>query len=56
MEPYCSLMYHIPDKVVPDINMLGAVMKHGILRMMNPTSVVAKVHGGIQHMSKQLTE
>ena len=31
MEPYCSSMYHILDKVVPDIYVLGAIMKHGIL-------------------------
>ena len=31
LEPYCSLLYHILDKVVPDINVLGAVVEHGIL-------------------------
>ena len=31
MELYCSSLYHIPDKVVSDIYMLGATIKHGIL-------------------------
>lgn len=31
MEPYCSSLYHIPDKVVPNIYMLVAIMKHRIL-------------------------
>ncbi len=31
LEPYCSPLYHIPDKVVPDINVLGAVVEHGIV-------------------------
>ena len=31
MEPYCSSLYHISDKVVPDIYMVGAIMKNGIL-------------------------
>ena len=56
MEPYCSLLYHILDKVVPDINMFGAVMKHEILLKTNPTLVVAEDHGGIQHMSNHLTK
>lgn len=30
MEPYCSSLYHILDKVVPDIYMRGAIMKHEI--------------------------
>ena len=30
MEPYCSLLYHILDKMVPDIYILGAIMKHEI--------------------------
>ena len=31
MEPYCLSLYHISDKVVPDIYMLEVIMKHGIL-------------------------
>lgn len=30
-----------------DTNILGAVMKNGILRKTNPTLVVAEDHGGI---------
>ena len=57
-ELYCSLLYHILNKVVPNINMLGVVLKHGILRKTNPILVVALAidHSGIQHMSKQLIE
>jgi len=36
--------------------MLGAVMKHEIPKKMNPTLVVAEDHGGIQHMSKQISK
>ena len=25
IEPYGASLYHIPDKVVPDINMLGSI-------------------------------
>ena len=56
MEPYCSPLYHISDKVVPDINMLGVGMKHEIFRKTNPTLVVAEDHGGIWHMPKSLTK
>ena len=31
IEPYGALLYHIPDKVVPAINMLGSIVEHGIL-------------------------
>ena len=31
MESYFSSLYHISDKVLPDIYMLGAIMKHEIL-------------------------
>jgi len=31
MEPYCSSLYHIQDKVIPDIDMFGAIMKYRIL-------------------------
>ena len=31
IEPYNASLYHIPDKVVHDINMLGAIMEHRIL-------------------------
>ena len=30
LEPYCSPLHHIPDIVVPNIDMLGAIMKYGI--------------------------
>ena len=31
MEPYDASLYHITNKVVFDINMLGAVVEHEIL-------------------------
>ena len=31
LEPYCSPLHHIPNIVVPDIDMLGAIMKYEIL-------------------------
>ena len=31
MEPYCFLLYHISDKVVRNIYMLGVIMKHEII-------------------------
>ena len=56
IEPYGPSLYHVPDKVVPNINMLGSVVEHKILRKTNSTLVVTKDHGGIQHMLKQLTK
>ena len=56
MEPYDALFYHTPDKVVPDINMLGAVVEQEILWNSNPTLVVFIDHGGIQHMPKKITK
>ena len=49
-------MYRIPDKVVPDVYMLRAIVEHRIPHQSNPPLVVTKDHGGIQHVSKQLTE
>ena len=31
IEPYGTSLYHIPDKVVPTINMLGSIVEHEIL-------------------------
>lgn len=31
LEPYCSPLHHILNIVVSDINMVGAIMKYGIL-------------------------
>ena len=31
IEPYRALLYHIPNKVVPAINMLGSIVEPGIL-------------------------
>jgi len=56
MEPSCSSMYHIPDKVVPDVYMLGAIIEHRIPQQSNPPLVVTEDHDGIHHVSKQLTK
>ena len=47
IEPYDASLYHIPDKVVPDINILGSIVEHGILGQPNPTLVITEYHGGI---------
>ena len=47
IEPYDASLYHIPDKVVPDINMLGSIVEHEILGQPNPTLVITKDNGGI---------
>ena len=47
IEPYGASVYHIPDKVVPDINMLGSIVEHEILGQPNPTLVIIEYHGGI---------
>ena len=31
IEPYGASLYHILDKVVPSINMLGSIVEHRIL-------------------------
>ena len=56
MEPSCSSMYHIPNKVVPDVYMLGVIIEYGIIQQSNPPLVVTEDHSGIQHVSKQLVE
>ncbi len=56
MEPSCSSIYHIPDKVVHDVYMLGAIIEYEIPQQSNPPLVVTEDHGGIQHVSKQLTK
>ena len=43
IEPYGASLYHIPDKVAPDINMLGSIMEQGILGQPNPTLVITVV-------------
>ena len=45
IEPYDASLYHIPDKVVPDIIMLGSIVEHGILKQPNPTPVITDYHG-----------
>ena len=47
IEPYDTSLYHIPDKVVPDINVLGSLVEHEILGHLNPTLVITEYHGGI---------
>ena len=47
IEPYDASLYHIPDKVVPDINMLGSIVEHRILGKTNTTLVITKDNGGI---------
>ena len=47
IEHYDASLYHISDKVVPDINMLGSIVEHEILRKMNPTLVITKDNCGI---------
>ena len=44
-------MYHILDKVVPDVYMLGAIITHRIPQQSNPPLVVIEDHGGIHHVS-----
>ena len=56
IEPYGPSLYHISDKLVPDINMLGSIMEHGILRQPNPTLVIIEYRVGIYRMPKQLIE
>ena len=56
MEPSCSVLYHIQDKVLPDVYTLGAIIEHRIPQQSNPPQVVTEDHGGIQHVSKQLAE
>ena len=47
IEPYGASLYHVLNKVVPNINMLGSVVEHMILRKTNPTLVITKDNGGI---------
>ena len=47
IKPYGALLYHIPDEMVPDINMLGSVVEHRILSHTNPTLIITKYHSGI---------
>ena len=51
IEPYDASLYHIPEKVVLDINMLGSIMEHEILRQLNPTLVITDYHDGICYHS-----
>lgn len=44
-------MYHIPDRVVPDVYMLGAIITHGIPQQSSPPLVVTENHSGIHHLS-----
>ena len=47
IEPYDASLYHIPDEMIPDINMLRSVVEHRILSHANPTLVITEYHGGI---------
>ena len=47
IKPYDTSLYHIPNKVVPDINILGSIVEHGILGKINPTLVITKDNGDI---------
>ena len=47
IEPYNASLYHVPDKVVLDINMLVSIVEHRILGQPNPTLVITEYHGGI---------
>ena len=47
INPYGSSLYYILDKVVPDINMLGSIVEHEILRKTNPTLVITKDSSGM---------
>ena len=40
LELHLSLLYHIYDVMVPNIDMLGLVMKHWVLRQLHTTLVV----------------
>jgi len=40
-------MYHIQNKVVPDVYMLGAIIEYEILQQSNPLLVDMEDHGGI---------
>ena len=40
LEPYSSLLHHILNIVVANIDMLGVIMKYMILLQTNPTLVV----------------
>ena len=56
MEPSCSPLCYILDKVLPNVCMLGEIIEHEIPQQSNPPLVVTKDHDGIHHVSKQLTE
>ena len=47
IEPYGASLYHILDKVVHDINMLGWILEHRIIGQLNPTLVIIKDNSGI---------
>ena len=47
IKPYGASLYHISDKVVHDINMLGSIVEHGILGQPNPSLVITEYHSGI---------
>jgi len=47
IEIYGALLYHISNEVVPDIDMLGSIMEHEILRKTNPTLVMTNDNSGI---------
>ena len=47
IEPYDASLYHILDKMVPDINVLGSIVEHGILGQPNPTLFITEYNGGI---------
>lgn len=56
MESYESSLYHVLNIVVPDINMLGLVMKYEILLQSYPTLFFTIYHYRVQDMLKELSK
>jgi hypothetical protein len=44
IKPHDSSLYTIPDEVIPDIDVLAAIMKHRILRELDATLIVTVNH------------
>ena len=43
LELHYSLLHHIPDIVILDLNMLRLIMEHQVLQQLHATPVVAKI-------------
>ena len=48
LELHCSFLYHIPDIVILDLNMLQLVMEHRVLRQLHTNLVFAIYTSSIQ--------